>query len=72
MTLVKLYAYASMAIVLMDNSSLDAQVREALAEFACNVYKEIVYSYFGLSDSGMKGIENLIGMMGGKLMDNPS
>lgn len=72
LTLVKLYAFASQALVLMDASALNDQVREALKELACNVYKEILYTTIGkagkvgsVASSGMGGIENLIGAMGG-------
>ncbi|MBO0342667.1 MAG: hypothetical protein VX798_00895 [Bacteroidota bacterium] len=64
-TLVKLYAYASEAIILMDASNLDDQVVHAMQGLACSVYKEITYSSLGPVGSGMAGVENLIAMMGG-------
>jgi len=65
LTLVKLYAFASEAIVLMDASGLDDKIRKALAELACNVYKEILYTSLGPVGTGMAGVENLIAAMGG-------
>ncbi len=64
-TLVKLYAYASEAIILMDASNLEDQVVHAMQGLACSVYKEITYSSLGPIGSGMAGVENLIAMMGG-------
>ncbi|RFN57689.1 hypothetical protein [Marixanthomonas ophiurae] len=64
-TLVKLYAFASEAIILMDASGLNDQVAKALQDLACNIYKEILYMGLGPVGTGMAGVENLIGMMGG-------
>ncbi|MBT8262301.1 MAG: hypothetical protein KJO05_05730 [Bacteroidia bacterium] len=65
LTLVRLYAFASEAIILMDASNLDDQIAQALQELACNVYKEILYATLGPVGEGMNGIENLIGSIGG-------
>ncbi|MFP2996939.1 hypothetical protein ABN763_13565 [Spongiivirga sp. MCCC 1A20706] len=65
LTLVKLYAFASEAIVIMDASGMDDKIRKAIAELACNVYKEILYTGLGPIGAGMAGVENLITMMGG-------
>ena len=64
-TLVKLYAFASEAIIIMDASGLNDQVVKALQDLACNIYKEILYMGLGPVGTGMAGVENLIGMMGG-------
>ncbi|NER18024.1 hypothetical protein [Spongiivirga citrea] len=65
LTLVRLYAFASEAIVIMDASGMDDKIRKAIAELACNVYKEILYTGLGPIGTGMAGVENLIAMMGG-------
>lgn len=65
LTLVKLYAFASQALVIMDTSGMDDKIKKALAELACNVYKEILYTSLGPVGMGMAGIENLIASMGG-------
>lgn len=65
-TLVKLYAAVSETIILMDAGNLDDQIAQALAELACNVYKDIVYLGYGKMGDGMAGIENLIGALGGE------
>lgn len=66
MTLVKLYAAAAETLVVMDAEDLDDQVRRALAGLACNLYKSIAYLSIGPVGKGMSGLENLIGLMGGK------
>ena len=66
MTLVKLYAAAAETLVVMDAEDLDDQVRMALAGLACNLYKSVVYLSVGPVGKGMSGLENLIGLMGGK------
>lgn len=65
LTLVRLYAFASEAIVLMDASGIDDKIKKAIAELACNVYKEILYTGLGPIGTGMAGVENLIAAMGG-------
>lgn len=65
LTLVKLYALASEALILMDAKGMDDQLKEALANLACDVYKEILYVGFGRLGTGASTIENLIGAMGG-------
>ena len=64
LTLVRLYAYASEAIIIMDASNLDAQVASALKTLAGSVYKSIAYLTLGRVGKGMSGIEKLIGLMG--------
>ena len=70
-TLVKLYAFASEAIILMNASDLDDQIKIALAELACNVYKDIAYLSLGPVGDGISFFENLIGAMGGNFPFNP-
>lgn len=74
MTLVKLYSFATEAIILMNPDKLEGQVSMALKELACNVYKNIIMTFMGKMGTskvsgainGMSGLENLIAMMGGK------
>ncbi|MDC6384652.1 hypothetical protein D2V93_02115 [Flagellimonas taeanensis] len=73
MTLVKLYAFATEAIIVMNPDKLEGQVSMALKELACNVYKSIIMTFIGKMGrgeaqgviNGMDGLENLIAMMGG-------
>lgn len=65
-TLVKLYAAVSEALIIMDTSKLDDQVASALAQLACTIYKDIVLLGYGKVGDGMAGLENLIGSMGGQ------
>jgi len=73
MTLVKLYAFATEAIILMNPDKLEGQVNMALKELACNVYKSIIMTFIGKMGTGkaqgvintMDGLENLIAMSGG-------
>ncbi|PVW13535.1 hypothetical protein [Marixanthomonas spongiae] len=64
-TLVKLYALASQAIIIMDTAGMDDEIAKAMQALACNIYKEILYMGLGPVGEGMAGVENLIGMMGG-------
>lgn len=72
MTLVKLYAFATEAIIVMNPDKLEGQVSLALKELACNVYKSIIMTFIGKMGggkaqgviTGMDGLENLINMMG--------
>ncbi len=65
-TLVKLYALASEALVVMDTSGMDEAIREALAELACETYKTIVLGMYGNAGTAMGGMEYLIGLITGK------
>ena len=65
LTLVKLYALASEALILMNTTGMDEIIKEALANLACDVYKEILYVGLGRLGTGTSTIENLIGAMGG-------
>lgn len=64
-TLVKLYAIASEAIMIMDTSGMDEKIREAMAELACNVAKEIFFATTGNAGSIMGGLDSLIELMVG-------
>jgi len=65
LTLVRLYALASEALILMDAKFMNDRIAAAMQELACNIYKELVYSSWGSIGSGMSGVENLIAAMGG-------
>ena len=64
-TLVQLYAHVSEALIIMDASNLDDDVKLAMVRLACNVHKSITFLSLGPLGSGMTFIENLIGLMGG-------
>jgi len=64
-TLVKLYALASEAIIIMDASNLDEDVRDALKALACNIFKSLVYKGLGPVGKGVQGVDLLIAAMGG-------
>ncbi len=61
--LARLYAAAAMALVLMDASNLEEQVRESVARFACSVAKTITLGVF--NDVAITATENILGVMGG-------
>lgn len=65
LVLVKLYALASQALIIMDASGMDEDVAAALQKLACNVYKEILYSSLGRIGTAGSAIEGLISTMGG-------
>ncbi|NCT16884.1 MAG: hypothetical protein COZ75_10920 [Flavobacteriaceae bacterium CG_4_8_14_3_um_filter_34_10] len=65
-TLVKLYAIASEALVVMDTSGMDEEIKAVLAELACETYKTIVLGMYGNAGTAMGGLEYLIGLMTGK------
>jgi len=62
--LVKLYAGATEAIIIMDAIGLDDAAKEALLELGCNVYKNIVYGGLGPVGTILDGVENLMTIMG--------
>ena len=66
LTLVKLYALASQALILMNTTGMDEDISLALQELACNVYKEILYDSLYSAGRAASTIENLIGAMGGE------
>lgn len=64
-TLTKLYAIASEAILIMDTTGMDDKVKKVLQEFACAVQKEILYATNGDAGSTISGLDTLIGMIMG-------
>ena len=66
LTLVKLYAIASEAIVVMDTTGMDEAIAKALKGLACNVQKSIMFMAAGPAGGVMAGLDNLISLMGGK------
>lgn len=62
-TLVKLYAIASEAIMIMDASGMDENIQRVLQQFACEVAKETVYATTGEVGGVMGGLDTLIGLM---------
>lgn len=69
-TLIKLYAIATEAIMVMDASFVDEQVRKALAQFACQVAEDIVSAGTGTT-MVTDGLEELIGMIAPENYQNP-
>jgi hypothetical protein len=65
MMLVKLYAIASEAIIIMDTTGMDEKIVAAMQQFACNVKKEIILATMGPVGTAISGLDNLIGLMGG-------
>jgi hypothetical protein len=65
LTLVRLYALASQALILMNTTGMDEDIALAIQELACNIYKEILYDSLGSVGAGASTIENLIGSFGG-------
>jgi hypothetical protein len=64
-TLVRLYAIASEAIILMSTEKMDEQLTAAMQQLACNVLKAITVSKAkGPLSKGNSGIEFLIAAMG--------
>lgn len=64
-TLVRLYAIASEAIILMSTEKMDEQLSAAMQQLACNVLKAITVSRVkGPLSKGNSGIEFLIAAMG--------
>lgn len=66
LTLVRLYAIASEAIILMSTENMEDQISEAMKQLACNVLKTIIYSTGKATmTKGNSTIENMIGALGG-------
>lgn len=65
LTLVKLYAIACEAIIIMDTTGMDEKIIAAMQQLACNVKKEIILATMGPVGTVIGGIDNLIGLMGG-------
>jgi hypothetical protein len=70
-TLVKLIAFATESVIIMDANlkDINGKLDLALQELACSIVKEIIMAIFGVFREGaanlISGLENLIGMMGG-------
>ncbi|WP_298508948.1 hypothetical protein [uncultured Kordia sp.] len=66
-TLVKLIAFATESVIIMDANlkDINGKLDLALQELACSIAKEIVYTVLGIFGQVASGLENLIGMMGG-------
>ena len=62
-TLTKLYAIATEAIIIMDTSGMDDKIKKALQEFACEVAKQIVFGGTGNVGAIVGGLDQLIGMI---------
>lgn len=65
-TLVKLYAIVSETIMIMDASSMDSKIAEALQKFACEVHVSIIFSMLGKTGELMAGLNTMIGQITGK------
>ncbi|MFH5801597.1 hypothetical protein [Haladaptatus sp. CMAA 1911] len=61
-TLARLYGAASLAIAIMDTSSLDKQVHRAIAYLACNVARAIIFA--GIGEWIVDVIDNLLSIAG--------
>ena len=66
LTLVKLYAIVCEALIIMDTTGMDDKIIKELEGLACNVAKEIMFMAAGPGGGIMAGLDNLIGLMGGK------
>lgn len=64
-TLVRLYAIASEAIIIMDTSGMDDAIRKEMQQLACNVAKQIGFAIPGNGVKIMAGLETLIGLIAG-------
>ena len=62
-TLVKLYAIASQAIILMDTTGMDDKIKQAFAQFACNIVKETIFSLTGKHGDTSGMLDDLIGLI---------
>lgn len=63
LTLVRLYAMVSEALVIMDTGGLEERVQKELQIFACNVAKDILYGITGNAGKIAAGLDTLIGLM---------
>lgn len=64
LTLVKMYAAAAEAIIIMDAGNIDKHLAEALQGLACSIMQDIVLLGFSRGTQ-FSMLQNLIGMMGG-------
>ena len=62
-TLVKLYAIVSEAILVMDTTGMNDKIKKELQTLACQVFKEITYGVSGKPGATMAGLETIIGEM---------
>jgi len=62
-TLVKLYAIVSEAILVMDTTGMSDKIKKELQTLACQVFKEITYGTSGKPGATMAGLETIIGEM---------
>ncbi|MEE9363496.1 MAG: hypothetical protein V3U92_12940 [Cellulophaga sp.] len=68
-TLFKLYAIATEAIIIMDTTGVDDEIKKALQQLACNIAKDISFGLSSLPGAAGQigtGIEFLIGNMAPK------
>ena len=65
-TLVKLYAIVSEAILVMDTSGMNDKIKKELQTLACQVFKEVTYGVSGKPGATMAGLETIIGEMSSK------
>lgn len=69
-TLVRLTAFATEAIIIMDPPQMDQFEQETLAELACFSYRNIIFSLYKGGGKGSSGLEHLIGARSGNTACN--
>lgn len=69
-TLVRLTAFATEAIIIMDPPQMEQFEQETFAELACFTYRNIVFSLFKDGGKGSSGLEHLIGSRSGNTACN--
>ena len=69
-TLVRLFAFATEAIIIMDPPEMDKFEQETLAELACSSYRNIILSLYKNGGKGSTGLEHLIGARAGNTACN--
>jgi len=62
-TLVKLDAIVSEAILVMDTAGMNDKIKKELQILVCQVFKEVTYGVSGKSGATMAGLETIIGEM---------
>src|SRR5690606_12477089 len=60
MTLVKLYGIVSVKIAAMDATGMDDEIKNAMAELACNIGKEIIFTF----TPGIGQADTFLGIIG--------
>ena len=67
-TLMKLYGIVCETLMVMDTTGMDEKIKAALQEFACEVAKELTFSFLTKKvkdlEKPMPGLEQMIGLMG--------